>query len=535
MCSVAFWNVFLKMHAYSIKAIDSALQAVKKTFVHGKKEQSEFPVSRRVLLQKMAAVPAFWPQVQHTYQVDLRHFNLPSGCKEVTFKFVDPLWGWVMAARRQHPKDMHWKPIAQKRGQKLYGGGVQYGECMREACRTIPAGAYPMLFGVHWDGTSAHGVSSSPICVCVGNTNICDKSAQYCIGYMPHVPDEKKPEWKKQPLATRVKFYIRQKCFTAILRILEEAATRGVKVRLKNQRGEEVARVLYPKLSSLNFDQPEAQLVFGLQNKTGCTKCRRRKGYSAFRSGTRQTRRDVQILYNCANDNTSPHQNMARKKLQHWGFNYRRECCLLQAHDHLFVEVGGRSEVFPCVDYRDRMHGLVIFLHRMLRETLDLVIPSAPSRRLLDRRLAAVGKRAFRVDGIAIKAQRSIFSEVGMSALDKLWVVFQLSHVFGPRDTEILPEAILQPLLNAIATAQLILLAVKGNRLYNKQELELIFDHGFVQFFASLESIREVHHQTLTREAVESSAPPPKRFKRQEKRYMITNSDLSMLTVIDQC
>ena len=212
---------------------------------------------------------------------------------------------------------------------------------------------------------------------------------------------------------------------------------------------------------------------------------------------------------------------MARKKLEHWGFNYTRECCLLKAHDHLLVDVGGTSEVFPCVDYRDRMHGLVIFLHRMLRETLHLVIPSAPHRRLLDRRLVVVGKRAFRVDGIAIKAQRSIFSEVGMSALDKLWVVFQLSHVFGPHDTEILHEAILQPLLNAIATAQLILIAVKGNRLYTKQELELIFDHGFVQFFASLESIHEVHHQLLTRAAVESSAPPPKRFKRQEKRYII--------------
>ena len=31
-CSPAFWNLFLQMHTFSIKAIDSALQAVKKTF-----------------------------------------------------------------------------------------------------------------------------------------------------------------------------------------------------------------------------------------------------------------------------------------------------------------------------------------------------------------------------------------------------------------------------------------------------------------------------------------------------------------------
>ena len=53
-----------------------------------------------------------------------------------------------------------------------------------------------------------------------------------------------------------------------------DAATRGVRVRLKNRTGREVARVLFPRLSSMNFDQPEAQLMFGLQNKQGCSKCR---------------------------------------------------------------------------------------------------------------------------------------------------------------------------------------------------------------------------------------------------------------------
>ena len=382
LCSADFWNLFLNMHEFSIKAIDSALQAVKTTFVHDSIDKSRFPVSRRVLLQKMTGLPSFWPQVLHTYHVDVSRFKLPSGTKSVTFKFVDPLWGWIMVARRQHPLDLHWKPIAQKRGQKLYGGGVQYGECMRKASETIPEGTYPMLIGIHWDGTSAHGVSSAPICVCVGNTNTCDKSAQYCIGYMPHVPDEKKPEWKKQTCATRVKFYIRQKCFGAILRILEEAATTGVQIRLKNQLGHEVNRVMFPKLSSLNFDQPEAQLVFGLQNKTGCTKCTRRRGHSAFRVGSCHVRTEIQHMYNCATDNSSPHQISARKSLLHWGFNYQRRCCLLSpSYEHLFVFLEGKHEVFPCVDYRDRMHGLVIFLHRVLRETLDLIIPSAPQRR----------------------------------------------------------------------------------------------------------------------------------------------------------
>ncbi len=65
-----------------------------------------------------------------------------------------------------------------------------------------------MCIGIHWDGTSAHGQSSSPICICVGNTNCCDSSTQYCIGYMPHVPDETKPEWRRQAVSTTVKHYI---------------------------------------------------------------------------------------------------------------------------------------------------------------------------------------------------------------------------------------------------------------------------------------------------------------------------------------
>ena len=277
--------------------------------------------------------------------------------------------------------------------------------------------------------------------------------------------------------------------------------------------------MMFPKLSSLNFDQPEAQLVFGLQNKTGCSKCKRRRGHSAFRVGSRHVRTDIQNMYDCANDNNSSQQILARKALLHWGFNYQRKCCLLSpSYKHLFVFLEGKNEVFPCVDYRDRMHGLVIFIHRMLRETLDLIIPSAPKRRLLDRRLAAVGERAFRVDGSVIRAQRSIFTDVGMSAQDKLWMVFLLSHVFGHRgeDTEILSANLLGPLLSAIATAQLMFIAVKGCRSYTKKELELIFDRGYVDFFAALETIQCFVQQE--EQEAESSEPPPKRFKRPARR-----------------
>lgn len=194
LCSPKFWQLFLSMHIYSGRAIDSALNVVKRNYVLGSEAKKKFPMSRRVLLSQISSLPPFWSQVLHTYRVDLTPFaaKLPSGTTYLNFTFVDPIWAWIIAARKQHPLDLHWKPIAQRAGQKVYGGGIQYGEFLAQACRDIADGAYAMLIGLHWDGTSAKGVSSDPVCVCVGNTNVSDNSTQYCIGYLPHVPDKKK-------------------------------------------------------------------------------------------------------------------------------------------------------------------------------------------------------------------------------------------------------------------------------------------------------------------------------------------------------
>ena len=282
-CSENFWKIFLKLHTYSTVAIDSSLQAVKKVFVPEAREKKKFPISKRALLARMDSARTFWSQIRHTYVVDLSQFKLPSGTTSIEFKFVDPVWAWIIAARRQHPLEMHWKPFVQSRCNQKYGGGIQFGKWFRTACRSLPRGSYPMCIGLHWDGTSAFGLSSSPVCICVGNTNSCDRSAQYCLGYMPYAPDERLPEVKKTARATEVKYYIRQKCATAILRVLEEAARRGVVCTLLNQQNKEVLRLLFPRLSSMNFDQPEAQSFFGMQNRYSCSKCRYRKGYSAFR------------------------------------------------------------------------------------------------------------------------------------------------------------------------------------------------------------------------------------------------------------
>ena len=494
LCCSKFWDFFLPLHTFSGVAISTALSSAKKVFVDpGSSTAKNFPVSRRTLMAKIASVPSFWDHVMHTTTIDLSEFRLASGTKKMSFTFIDPIWGWLVAAERQHALDLHWKPV-EPAGNPVYGGGVQYGECFRECCRSIPKGSYPMCVSLHWDGTSEHrGLASTPICVGVTNTNNSDVSTQYCLAYIPKVPDDS-PEFRKGPQATQIKFSIRQQCIAAIMRVLDDSAEHGVICTLPNQDGIGVARVLVPRLCAMNLDQPEAQLFFGMLNRTSCSKCKWRRGYSAFRTCSKQSGLAVKRLYRMAKPGGA-FCDVATQKLKRWGFNAKRKCCLLEGGlQHLLVNLPGADEVFPCVDYRDRMHGLTMFLHRVVTQTiagLSKKILSGPSRLLLDQRLRFVcQRRSFREHGTrrSYRVQKTIFSDVGMTAVDKVCLIFLLPHVLGP-DADMFPRAVRQPLLTAVAYAQLLLIVVRGRRNYTVPELRRIFDDGFKLLFGALQSL----------------------------------------------
>ena len=136
--------------------------------------------------------------------------------------------------------------------------------------------------------------------------------------------------------------------------------------------------VLMPRLISMNLDSKDARVYFGLQNKTSCSKCRRRKGRSALRQATRQSGEAVRTLYAivkyCTDDVLV---RLSKEKLLRWGFNPLRGCILRHVCNHLLiVRPGHMDEVFPGLDFRDRMHGLFIFLHRQVCTALiDMKLP----------------------------------------------------------------------------------------------------------------------------------------------------------------
>ena len=163
------------------------------------------------------------------------------------------------------------------------------------------------------------------------------------------------------------------------------------------------------------------------------------------------------------------------------------------------------------------MHGMTIFLHRIFFTVLDDLI-KGEHRRILDRRLAEVCKRHFRRQGKCIKAQKSIFTDVGMTASDKADIIFLLSHVIGPAPDDIIAARVHVPLATAVAHAQLMLIATRGRRSYSVQELTDIFDKGFVLMFGALETVRHViYEQKVAKWAMSSNGNPPKRFKRMSR------------------
>ena len=236
LASLKFWSFFLKLHTQSTVAIDAALSAAKTTFLISDENERHntpgFMSSKRTLLIRMSKIHvSFWPGVTHTKRFCLSDYDLPH--KKFVFRFIDPMWAWIMGARAIDADELQWQPYTQtdSNGHRLYGGGVQYGTCFHTAYQSCPAGTYPMGISLHWDGTNAHGVYSVPIAIGVANTNRQNANAHICIGYMPVLTGMGKT-FDGSPKATTIRHYITQTCIGAILSVLEEGSIRGVRCRL---------------------------------------------------------------------------------------------------------------------------------------------------------------------------------------------------------------------------------------------------------------------------------------------------------------
>ena len=76
----------------------------------------------------------FWPLVTYTYTCDLTAFEVP-GLGVVTYKFVDPIFAWIMQARKlckNYELVFRYRNTHTRSGEQTWGSCVSCGEVMRQ-------------------------------------------------------------------------------------------------------------------------------------------------------------------------------------------------------------------------------------------------------------------------------------------------------------------------------------------------------------------------------------------------------------------
>ena len=110
------------------------LKTARENLKYDQHKKKQFDPSVRLIREKMLRVTGdFKAHVMHEITIDLRKFDLPFGdMDEVKFRFVNPLWAWVIAANKMVSSGhrMYFEPktmFHESTNQRIYGAGVSYG------------------------------------------------------------------------------------------------------------------------------------------------------------------------------------------------------------------------------------------------------------------------------------------------------------------------------------------------------------------------------------------------------------------------
>ena len=228
----------------------------------------------------------------------------------------------------------------------------------------------------------------------------------------------------------------------------------------------------------------------------------------------------METLYGIVANSTGVTLRSAREVLSRRGFNPDRRCRLKDVAKALLINNPLRHDsVFHGLDQRDVMHGVVIFFHRMIMEIFVDMRLAGSVKKIIDRRLVEILlQKTFRdrTTNKTYRVQYSVFSKKGMTAKDKIAMLFVLPHVLGHRAL-CLPEEVRLPILTALARIQLIIIAVRGTRAYNARELHEIFDVGYLRVFRALESVHTRNFDRTYRKKWQKHVRNPSQFPAPKK------------------
>ena len=177
LCPEDFWRVFKSVRNQSTKCVDDVLKTVRPLVNTLKKNTGKrWPCSKRSLRQLIRKnVSGFWGKVTITKTLDLSRFQLP-GVTKIKFSFVDPVYVWIQqcVALINKGHNLIWSPKTMWRADKrMYGAGVEFGDLLKEAAKSVPIGGNVALMNLSWDSgvTNMKSRSAVPICMQVMNLN----------------------------------------------------------------------------------------------------------------------------------------------------------------------------------------------------------------------------------------------------------------------------------------------------------------------------------------------------------------------------
>ena len=139
-----FWSLYLATRHLPQDDQRNILELVRKVFQAG--TGARWCVDKRAVRNLLKSKP-FWPLATYTYTCDLSTFKVP-GLGVVTYTFVDPIFAWILQARKlgKHHDLLFRYREARRKGtcEQTWGSCVSCGEAMRQVilpgtiCQTMP-------------------------------------------------------------------------------------------------------------------------------------------------------------------------------------------------------------------------------------------------------------------------------------------------------------------------------------------------------------------------------------------------------------
>ena len=132
--SKKFWLLFLATRHLPQDDQKMILELVRKLYIGKIMDKRRWCSDKRAVRYLIATKP-FWPLVTYTYTCDLTEFQVP-GLGVVTYKFLDPIFAWILQARTLCKKyDLLFRyreSHSKTSGEQTWGSCVSSGEAMRQ-------------------------------------------------------------------------------------------------------------------------------------------------------------------------------------------------------------------------------------------------------------------------------------------------------------------------------------------------------------------------------------------------------------------